>query len=178
MQINLFILLFRNNIVVLAVGLAYQDKFLNESTLLNQQTHQIMKYLLCCLVILLFFSCGKISNKIGEDYFKVVGRWKNISGDENIEIVFSKRGKVSIEREFARGGTFFINNFDYVGPSNSGLLSYSFMVKSKKYNRFGYSDALYLFANDLNNFDTIALTGFWLVENSTYQYSNVLFVKE
>jgi hypothetical protein len=137
-----------------------------------------MKALIIASCSFLFFSCGKISNKIGEDYFKVVGRWKNINGDENIEIVFSKRGKVSIEREFARGGTFFINKFDYVGPSNSGLLSHSFMVKNKKYDQFGYSDAPYLFTNDLNNFDTIALTGFWLVENSTYQYSNVLFVKE
>jgi len=137
-----------------------------------------MKYLLFFLLIFLLFSCGKISNKIGEDYYKVVGRWKNINGDENIRIEFSNRGKALIVREFARGGSFYINKFEYLGTSSNGLLSHSFMIKSKKYKRFGYSDAIYVFSNDFNSIDTISMTGFWLIENSSNQYSTVLFVRE
>lgn len=122
--------------------------------------------------------CSKKSYNLGADFEKLIGTWKSINGDENIRIEFSNRCKVSIEREFARGGSFYINKFEYLGPSSNGLLSYSYKIKSKKYKRFGYSDALYLYSNDYDKVDTISLTGLWLIENSTYQYDNVLFVRE
>lgn len=137
-----------------------------------------MKVFVSTLVLLLVFSCNKDSIDLGPDYHKLIGHWKNINGDENIRLEFSKRGKCTIDREFARGGSLYFNEFEYMGPSDSGVLLHSFLVKSKKYERFGYSDALYIFSNNLTNFDTISLTGFWLIENSTYQYDNVLFVRE
>lgn len=118
-------------------------------------------------------SCSKNSYNLGSDFEKLIGTWRNINGNQPIEVKIRGNGKVEVHKSIERGISFKTKYFEsYSSPNPIGSFEYSLSEEKDIF------IGRYLTFNCNSNFDTIAFHVGTLLADNTAQYGEIFFIKD
>ncbi|MCE3295435.1 MAG: hypothetical protein K0R65_1149 [Crocinitomicaceae bacterium] len=55
-----------------------------------------------CLISIMLNSCNKFDSNSTPEYQNIIGKWHNITGDENVKLIFHKNGKIEEKHDILR----------------------------------------------------------------------------